>query len=235
MTGRKEFAPDSLLEGDGFELSVPRVTSGRFSQILAGSSRPSRRTWLGCRPAPGNNRMEPGKPPASSILRPFYARCDPGRISVRPVRWVDVRPPRINSARSRSRDLCCGPGVARSASTRASIRGSATASGTRGRHDLQVRGVFGKRAEIWSGVRPCRRPHAAAARRGMGLPPKLLEGLPGYDPDIGKSWVEARGIMEKLGYGPDHRPQVKLSVGGGAIWQRGSRPGPRLAAHLTPS
>jgi hypothetical protein len=28
MTGRKEFAPDSPLEGDGFELPVPRTTPG---------------------------------------------------------------------------------------------------------------------------------------------------------------------------------------------------------------
>ena len=45
-----------------------------------------------------------------------------------------------------------------------------------------------------------------------GLPPELLKGLPGYDPDVAKSRAEARGIMEKLGFGPDNRLKVKLSV-----------------------
>jgi peptide/nickel transport system substrate-binding protein len=45
-----------------------------------------------------------------------------------------------------------------------------------------------------------------------GLPREQLEGLLGYDPDVEKSRAEARGIMEKLGYGPDHRLRVKLSV-----------------------
>ena len=45
-----------------------------------------------------------------------------------------------------------------------------------------------------------------------GLPPELLKGLPGYDPDVEKSRAEARAIMEKLGFGPDNRPRVKLSV-----------------------
>jgi peptide/nickel transport system substrate-binding protein len=45
-----------------------------------------------------------------------------------------------------------------------------------------------------------------------GLPPEELTGLPGYDPDVEKSRVEARGIMERQGYGPDNRLRVKLSV-----------------------
>jgi peptide/nickel transport system substrate-binding protein len=45
-----------------------------------------------------------------------------------------------------------------------------------------------------------------------GLPAELLAGLPGYDPDVEKSRAEARSMMEKFGYGPDHRLQVKLSV-----------------------
>jgi peptide/nickel transport system substrate-binding protein len=45
-----------------------------------------------------------------------------------------------------------------------------------------------------------------------GLPPELLKGLPGYDPDVEKSRAEARGIMGKLGYGPDNRIRVKVSV-----------------------
>jgi peptide/nickel transport system substrate-binding protein len=45
-----------------------------------------------------------------------------------------------------------------------------------------------------------------------GLPAEMLTGLPGYDPDIEKSRAEARAIMERAGYGPDHRLSVKLSV-----------------------
>src|SRR5215468_7176296 len=45
-----------------------------------------------------------------------------------------------------------------------------------------------------------------------GLPAEMLKGLPGYDPDVEKSRAEARAIMEKAGYGPDHRLSVKLSV-----------------------
>ena len=45
-----------------------------------------------------------------------------------------------------------------------------------------------------------------------GLPPELLKGLPGYDPDVEKSRAEAREIMTQQGYGPDNRLRVKLSV-----------------------
>jgi peptide/nickel transport system substrate-binding protein len=45
-----------------------------------------------------------------------------------------------------------------------------------------------------------------------GLPPELLRGLPGYDPDVEKNRTQARAMMEKVGYGPDNRLQVKLSV-----------------------
>src|SRR6202047_2488913 len=38
-----------------------------------------------------------------------------------------------------------------------------------------------------------------------GLPPEMLQGLPGYDPDVEKSRTEARAIMEREGYGPEHR------------------------------
>ncbi|HYZ42049.1 MAG TPA: ABC transporter substrate-binding protein, partial [Stellaceae bacterium] len=44
-----------------------------------------------------------------------------------------------------------------------------------------------------------------------GMPPELLATLPGYDPDIAKNRAEARKIMEKLGYGPDHRLALTLS------------------------
>ena len=38
-----------------------------------------------------------------------------------------------------------------------------------------------------------------------GMPPEMLQTLPGYDPDVAKNRAEARKIMEKLGYGPDKR------------------------------
>jgi peptide/nickel transport system substrate-binding protein len=43
-----------------------------------------------------------------------------------------------------------------------------------------------------------------------GMPPDLLKELPGYDPDVQKNRVQARQIMEKLGYGPDKRLQIKV-------------------------
>jgi peptide/nickel transport system substrate-binding protein len=45
-----------------------------------------------------------------------------------------------------------------------------------------------------------------------GLPPEVLKTLPGYDPDVPKNRAEARTIMERFGYGPDHPLKVKLSV-----------------------
>jgi peptide/nickel transport system substrate-binding protein len=44
-----------------------------------------------------------------------------------------------------------------------------------------------------------------------GLPPELLTDLPGYGPDVEKRRSEARGIMAKLGFGPDHPLAVKVS------------------------
>jgi peptide/nickel transport system substrate-binding protein len=44
-----------------------------------------------------------------------------------------------------------------------------------------------------------------------GMPPEMLAALPGYDPDVQKNRAEARGIMEKLGYGADRRLAVKVS------------------------
>src|SRR5947207_400900 len=44
-----------------------------------------------------------------------------------------------------------------------------------------------------------------------GMPPEMLATLPGYNPDIATNRAEARKIMEKLGYGPDHRLAVTLS------------------------
>jgi peptide/nickel transport system substrate-binding protein len=45
-----------------------------------------------------------------------------------------------------------------------------------------------------------------------GMPLEILKTLPGYDPDVKKNRTEARRIMEKLGYGPEKRLKVKVSV-----------------------
>ncbi len=45
-----------------------------------------------------------------------------------------------------------------------------------------------------------------------GLPPEMLKDLPGYDPDVAKRRAQARGIMEKFGFGADHPLAVKLSA-----------------------
>src|SRR6201986_4766613 len=45
-----------------------------------------------------------------------------------------------------------------------------------------------------------------------GMPPEVLQTLPGYDPDVAKNRAEARIIMEKLGYGPNKRLETKLST-----------------------
>ena len=45
-----------------------------------------------------------------------------------------------------------------------------------------------------------------------GMPPEMLQTLPGYGPDIAKNRAEGRKIMEKLGYGPDRRLAVTLST-----------------------
>jgi peptide/nickel transport system substrate-binding protein len=45
-----------------------------------------------------------------------------------------------------------------------------------------------------------------------GMPKEMLEKLPGYGPDIAKNRAAARAIMTKLGYGPDHHLNVKVST-----------------------
>jgi peptide/nickel transport system substrate-binding protein len=45
-----------------------------------------------------------------------------------------------------------------------------------------------------------------------GMPPDVLNTLPGYDPDVAKNRAEARRIMNNLGYGPDNRLALKLST-----------------------
>ena len=44
-----------------------------------------------------------------------------------------------------------------------------------------------------------------------GMPPEMLQTLPGYDPDVGKNRAAARKIMEKLGYGSSNRLGVTVS------------------------
>jgi peptide/nickel transport system substrate-binding protein len=45
-----------------------------------------------------------------------------------------------------------------------------------------------------------------------GMPPELLRTLPGYDPDVQKNRAQARGLMEKLGYGPNKHLAVTVST-----------------------
>jgi peptide/nickel transport system substrate-binding protein len=45
-----------------------------------------------------------------------------------------------------------------------------------------------------------------------GMPPDRLRTLPGYDPDVQKNRGEAREIMRRLGYGPDHPLAVKVAA-----------------------
>jgi peptide/nickel transport system substrate-binding protein len=45
-----------------------------------------------------------------------------------------------------------------------------------------------------------------------GMPPEMLKALPGYDPDVQKNRTQARQIMQKLGYGPENRLKVKVSM-----------------------
>jgi peptide/nickel transport system substrate-binding protein len=45
-----------------------------------------------------------------------------------------------------------------------------------------------------------------------GMPPEMLKTLPGYDPNVQKNRTQARQIMEKLGYRPENRLKVKVSM-----------------------
>jgi peptide/nickel transport system substrate-binding protein len=47
-----------------------------------------------------------------------------------------------------------------------------------------------------------------------GLSPDVLAGLPGFGPDVEQNRAEARGIMERLGYGPNNRLKFKISTRG---------------------
>ena len=52
-----------------------------------------------------------------------------------------------------------------------------------------------------------------------GMPPKVLQTLPGYGPDVEKNRVEARKVMENLGYWPDKRLAIKLSTRNFPAWR----------------
>jgi peptide/nickel transport system substrate-binding protein len=45
-----------------------------------------------------------------------------------------------------------------------------------------------------------------------GLPADVLQTLPGYGGDVAKNRAEARAIMQKLGYGADHRLKMKVAT-----------------------
>jgi peptide/nickel transport system substrate-binding protein len=45
-----------------------------------------------------------------------------------------------------------------------------------------------------------------------GIPPEIVQTLPGYGLDVQKNRAEARQIMRSLGYGPDRRLAVKVST-----------------------
>ena len=45
-----------------------------------------------------------------------------------------------------------------------------------------------------------------------GMPPDMLEKLPGYGPDVAANREKAREIMKKLGYGPDKRMSIKVTT-----------------------
>ena len=45
-----------------------------------------------------------------------------------------------------------------------------------------------------------------------GMPVYAMRNLPGYDPDVNASRAKGRQIMEKLGYGPNHRLKVTVTT-----------------------
>jgi peptide/nickel transport system substrate-binding protein len=45
-----------------------------------------------------------------------------------------------------------------------------------------------------------------------GMPEEMLRTIPGYDPDVQKNRAAAREIMQKLGYGPDKKLELKVST-----------------------
>ena len=52
-----------------------------------------------------------------------------------------------------------------------------------------------------------------------GMPPSVVRQLPGYNPDVAQNRTEARGIMARLGYGPDKRLHIKVSARDNAAYR----------------
>jgi peptide/nickel transport system substrate-binding protein len=52
-----------------------------------------------------------------------------------------------------------------------------------------------------------------------GIPPEVLETLPGYGSAVGKNRAEAKQIVEKLGYGPNNRLAIKVSTRNFPAWR----------------
>lgn len=52
-----------------------------------------------------------------------------------------------------------------------------------------------------------------------GLPPEVLQTIPGYGPDVKKSRDEARKLMQKAGYGPDKRLKIKVATRNIAVYR----------------
>ena len=52
-----------------------------------------------------------------------------------------------------------------------------------------------------------------------GMPPEVLETLPGYGGDVVQNRAEGRKIMEKLGYGPEKRLAIKIATRNFPAWR----------------
>jgi peptide/nickel transport system substrate-binding protein len=65
--------------------------------------------------------------------------------------------------------------------------------------------ISGGQGEIGGAMQP--------APAGLwGMPPALLNQLPGYDPDVEKNRAQARQIMQTLGYGSDNHLKIKVTA-----------------------
>ena len=45
-----------------------------------------------------------------------------------------------------------------------------------------------------------------------GMPPEVVQKLPGYNPDVAASRAESRKIMEAAGYGPANKLKLKVTT-----------------------
>jgi hypothetical protein len=69
MTGRKEFVPDSLSEGDGFELLVPPQRNSRFGRAIGYRAAPPPRRGCGSRVGKNSNPASSSRDSASHTDR----------------------------------------------------------------------------------------------------------------------------------------------------------------------